>query len=333
MMYANISEEFPCLSRAEFLSLMERKEGFRELLPLTGIELFELKDAKDAVEMQMKSSTVKSVGVLHMLIDAEGHVEIFTCPESFGSIEVRRIQGMGRKMRREEAKARVERELRDRCGAVRAKAAPEMELYISEGLLIAGSPLSREGKGEIMGRNPHSLPFYKPGALNPWYARLLVNLSSPERGGMIYDPFCGTGTIPIAASELWKEMEMICSDIRRDMCAGAKKNLEVLSKLPFEVVRADASQMPFREKLFQSVVSDPPYDRSVRSLYSGARDLLNRTIEQLSRLMKSGGRLVISVDEEISRGIPIPGDFEQKFKCLMYVHNRLTRAILVMERK
>lgn len=332
-MYANISEKFPCLSRAELLSLLENKGGFKEVASLTGIVLFELENIEEAVEAQRKSSTIKSAGIVLSLFDAKGRLEYLKCVESFSKIEVKRIQGMNRKVSREDAAAIILKELMKECRTIRKIGAPEIEVFITEGLIVVGLPLSKESKGEIMGRNPHNLPFYKPGALNPWYARLLVNLASPDKKGIIYDPFCGTATIPLAASEIWNNLEILCSDIRRDMCAGAKKNLEVLSRLPFDVIRADAASLPFRQTIINYVVSDPPYDRSVKSFYSEAVDLLHKTLENLSSLVKKEGRIVISIDENIAKKLIVPEEFEYIFKCPMYVHNRLTRTILVMKKK
>lgn len=333
LFYADISEKFPCLSRAELVSLLEKEKSFREVYHFTGLALFELESRESLVLAQRRSSTIRSVGAVSIALDALGRIWHLKCVESFGDIRVKRVQGMNRKMKREDAARAVEKLLNERCGAERRSSAEPIDVYMSEGVIIAGTPISSEGKGDVMGRNPHNLPFYKPGALNPWYARLLVNLASPGHGEKLYDPFCGTATIPLAASEVWTGLELLCSDIRRDMCAGARRNLEELSGAPFEVFRADASLIPARGGAFDFVVSDPPYDRSVRSLYSEAADLLSKTLFQLSNLLKSGGRVVASVDEQIARRLSIPSEFEQKFRCPMYVHNRLTRTILVLVRK
>ncbi|MEM0021750.1 MAG: hypothetical protein QW039_03810 [Fervidicoccaceae archaeon] len=328
MAYANISGKHACLSRAEMLSLLENKEGFREIASFTGVELFEIGDLNSIVWAQSVSSTLKSVGKVLLILGAKGEIRHFACPDSIGEVEIRRMQGMNREMGRERALKTIEGLLRDRCGNLEGGQG-KVEIFLTDGVIIVGESLSSKGKGELMSRNPHTLPFYKPGALNPWFARLLVNLASPFGGKAVYDPFCGVGTILLAASELWN-IELLCSDIRRDMCAGSKANLGALSPQPFEIVRADALHLPMRRGAFSHVVSDPPYNRSIRSLYSAPTELLSGALQQISETIEKGGRIVISIDEDLARSVSIPEGVFLKHKCPMYVHNRLTRAVMVM---
>lgn len=330
LIYANISEKFPCLSKAELISLLGKNAQFKEVASFTGMEIFEIGDVNEAIKAQRYSSTIKSVGMLSLIIDSVGEVKFFECLGLPKDVEVKRIQGMNRGLRREKAVKKVIEIIDRECGtATLEHRGGPLEVFLTDGVVIAGVQLSAEGKGEIMQKNPHNLPFYKPGALNPWYARLLVNLASPDMGKVLLDPFCGTATIPLAASEVWG-VESLCSDIRRDMCAGAKKNLESLSKTPYEVIRADASFLPLREGSFSYAVSDPPYNRSVRSLYSNASDLISRANQQIYDLIRPGGIVVLSVDEGLALKMKVPDGFEVRFRCPMYVHNRLTRTIMVM---
>jgi len=66
----------------------------------------------------------------------------------------------------------------------------------------------------------------KTGVLPAKLARILVNLSRVHEGGKLWDPFCGSGTIPMMA--LLNGIDVYCSDIDPSAVTNCKKNIEWL---------------------------------------------------------------------------------------------------------
>ena len=88
------------------------------------------------------------------------------------------------------------------------------------------------------------------GMLPPKLAQILINLSLIPDGGTVYDPFSGTGTIPMEALLLGHPI--IASDVSPAQCERTKQNLrwvwqEMLS----------TAQPPFRV-FSQDIVTHPP---------------------------------------------------------------------------
>ncbi len=77
------------------------------------------------------------------------------------------------------------------------------------------------------------------GMLPPKLAQIMLNLSQIKKGEVVYDPFCGTGTVLIEAALLG--FTAMGSDIDEKMVAATQKNLAAL-KLVGEVFLHDAAK-------------------------------------------------------------------------------------------
>ncbi|AFH42978.1 MULTISPECIES: TRM11 family SAM-dependent methyltransferase [Fervidicoccus] len=332
LFYALLSGKYPCLSRSEFISLLEFYEG-NIVLELTNTTIFEVEDETDAINIQVRSSTIKEVGRVIGIIPSKGEPLFFKyCPNGKIYIKPHRIQGFLKSLDGNALVSIALSFIKKNCIESRKEDKKTVRVIAADGVLIIGELLSDRGKGDIISQNPHNLPFYKPGALNFWFARLLVNLSISKEGRVFYDPFCGTGSLPLSALNDW-EFISICSDIRKDMCYGAKRNLKTLSKVnEFEIIRADARHLPIRERSIGFVATDPPYGRSVKSLFSDSTNLSQDSLKELANILDFGGKIVFSLDRNIAEKLIIPEGLKIKSRCPMYVHNRLTRIIMVMQK-
>jgi tRNA G10 N-methylase Trm11 len=244
--YFIINQQYPCLSRTELESLLKKYRCGRIVGEFTGLLVIEDCSDRKVILIQKKSSTLKESGKIFAITESDPKAlnkKLSFLKNYCGHklyLKVERIQELGKHFRQNDVikviMSYFKKYCRKHCGKKEKKT---LKVILTDGALFIVEPLSNTKKGEIIRQNPHNLPFYKPGALNPWYARLLINIAS-DKAKIYYDPFCGTGTIPLAASEIWKT-ESICSDIRRDMCAGALKNSVELNRDSFiNVVRADA---------------------------------------------------------------------------------------------
>ena len=65
-------------------------------------------------------------------------------------------------------------------------------------------------------------------AISPRLARIMINLSQVEKGGILLDPFCGIGVI--LGESLLREINVIGVDFDKNATENAKKNIDWLRK-------------------------------------------------------------------------------------------------------
>ncbi len=338
--YFIINMQHPCLSKAELETLIGYLDVKTQTREYTGVITASLSDDKKAIELQERSATIKEAGRIISIAEADEQeiykaiIDLSYCPKKKPYVKPTRIQRLGKHLSQKQLITTILKAFKNNC---KQKLPSQDKIIIraiyTDGIIIIGEALSQKKKGDILSQNPHNLPFYKPGALNPWFTRLLVNLSlKKEKKHILYDPFCGTSTIPLTAINEWG-IESICSDIRRDMCAGARKNLEELAKKQaYHIIRADARNPPLRSGTITNIVTDPPYGRSVRSIASTEETLAQETINRIPDIMENASTLVFSLPIEISEKLVFPKEIKIERECLMYVHNQLTRKIMVLEK-
>lgn len=341
------SGDHPCLSAAEFSSLLPKA---RVLHQLTQVSLFEhSSDDPFIARAQRISSTIKSVGRVLAITDAgeEREEELvrkmdIECilPEGPVNVTFTRIQSFSKHLRKDRLVDAVREYFRRKCGRrVRSgKPRPGMvnvSIILTDGLVIVSRLLSWEGKGILLSDNPHNLPYYAPGALNRWLANLLTNLASRgDPHAIVYDPMCGTGSVGIP--HLDRGGLFLCSDIVRWHCRGALRNLALAAGGGLgQVFRADARSLPLRAEGVDAVLTDLPYGRSVRGRGGGEVELALGFLEGLgeSGVIRRGGRLVFMAPLEW-QAMLVGGlrGFVLEHACPMYVHEGLTRVVVVARR-
>ncbi len=339
--YFLINQSYPCLSRTELDSLIEVLGEGEIIQEFSGVLLAKLDSEKTAINIQKKSSTIKESGRLLAISErsteaiSEAFRNLNYCPRGKPYLKSHHIQGSGRGFPSETTTNMVMKALKEKCEKTSVSWKEDkstIRIIHTDGIVVIGELLSNERKGKILGKNPHNLPYYRPGALNPWFTRLLVNIGASHHKCILYDPFCGTGTIPLSWINDWKE-EALCIEIREDSCRGALKNSGILGNPTLiHVVRADATRPPLRSKMHASVVTDPPYGRSVRSVGGTEERVVQLFLNNLPQVVDRG-KIVLSMAHDTASKLRLPGEILKKRSCLMYVHNRLSREILLAERK
>lgn len=112
----------------------------------------------------------------------------------------------------------------------------------------------------------YNKPFRDPksGMLPPKLAQIMINMAQPQKDALIYDPFCGSGTILMEA--MLMTHSVIGSDIQEKNVAGAENNLKWLkqnfnlpSSLTFKIVHANAVKInpELISKRAQIIVTEP----------------------------------------------------------------------------
>lgn len=137
----------------------------------------------------------------------------------------------------------------------------------------------------------------KAGTLHPPIASAIALLSGIRIDGILLDPFCGFGTIPIEASRIEPKLAIFASDIDPSSVELARTNAEhTNAKMSFVV--ADAGQLPFAYRAFDRIVCNPPWGQTVKP-QGRLRSDKTAFWRELSRTLHSEGRAVIlsGVDE------------------------------------
>jgi tRNA (guanine10-N2)-dimethyltransferase len=167
-------------------------------------------------------------------------------------------------------------------------------------------------------RRPDLRPGFFPVSMKPKLARALINLSGVQHG-KIFDPFCGTGGILLEGAMIGLEVEG--SDLDKNMVLAAKKNfLEYQVYGEFSV--ADARKKIVKAK---AIVTDPPYGRraslkksEIESLY---KDFLNHVYSFTDTVVLM-----------YPKGMNLVTSFKISFQCEEYIHNSLTRIIVILKK-
>ena len=157
-------------------------------------------------------------------------------------------------------------------------------------------------------------------------SRCLVNLTGVREGGVILDPFAGTGSILLEADIVGADSLGI--DVSRKMVRGAKRNQEKFGQRWLGIVLADSLSLPL--KRVDAIATDVPYGRAASTEGSATRAIFDGLVVQSGRLLH-GGRLVVMHPLDL----PVSSDesFDVEGEHLIYVHRKLTRVITVMRKR
>ncbi len=192
-------------------------------------------------------------------------------------------------------------------------------------------------------RRPHLRPFFLPGVITPKIARALVNLSEiKEGGGVLLDPFCGTGGILIEAGLIRCATTLVGIDVQKKVARGAEANLRFYG-LGANLAVGDASKMALRDDSIDAIVTDPPYGRS--SLVSGVgyftavsrslfrESLYRNALAEFHRVLKKRGKVVVISNSDSIYSLSREYGFRILNRCKYRVHKSLSRYIAVLEKQ
>lgn len=147
----------------------------------------------------------------------------------------------------------------------------------------------------------------KKGMLPPKVARAMVNLALSETvvpGTLVYDPFCGTGTILMEALE--RGAQVVGSDLAREAAVGAQTNLAWFAgrfHLPtnFEVFQSDVAHvLPANlPKAVDAIVTEPflgkpqPQTDELPGMFRGLEKLYLGAFSQWRGILRKTAKIVI----------------------------------------
>lgn len=133
--------------------------------------------------------------------------------------------------------------------------------------------------------------FIHPAMLNPLIAASIAYIFEPKKDTLIYDPFCGSGTIPIEIAYVYEDVSILASDISETFVKGAILNAReagVIDRIQFLV--SDAQYSTFKEQSIDIVVTDPP--RGHREVVDPV-SLLDKIFKSFKNILKRNGLLIL----------------------------------------
>lgn len=167
-------------------------------------------------------------------------------------------------------------------------------------------------------------PFFSPISIHPRIARSMVNLANCSEGETMIDPFCGTGGMLIEARDM--EINAIGIDIIEKMVGYSIGNLDHYG-LKAEVIEDDVEASSNYQ--FKAIVTDPPYGLSTTTRGEGVSELMIRSMNIFSKIMKKGERIVMALSNP---ELVIDSNYDEIYRFQWYIHKSLTRNILVLEK-
>lgn len=193
---------------------------------------------------------------------------------------------------------------------------------------VFGVKLAEVSPTPFVERRPKKKPFFHPSAMPAKLARCMVNLAKPKTGELVFDPFCGTGSILIEAALIG--CHILGLDIQRRMVKGAIKNMKYFNVNPEGIIVADAGKPPITK--VSCVVADPPYGRSASTMKRTTKQIVEEFLEAV-REMLSRGKLVCIAAPKTLNVTSLAAKFGYKHleSHFVYVHRSLTREIAVFE--
>ena len=176
-------------------------------------------------------------------------------------------------------------------------------------------------------RKTRNLPFDHPISLHPKFARCLVNLANVRAGGVLLDPFCGTGAILAEASLVGAKA--IGTDVSEKMIEGTRSNLASMG-IEAELRDSDVGAIPEVISRVDGIATDPPYGRSTSTLGEPIPRLLERAFRAFAEVLDGGGKVALALhDASLLDNLP---DFRILERHELRVHRSLTRNFFVLER-
>ena len=194
---------------------------------------------------------------------------------------------------------------------------------------IFGVKLAEIAPKPFVERRPKKKPFFHPSAMAAKLARCMVNLAKPKTGELLFDPFCGTGSMLIEAALIG--CRVLGLDIQRRMVRGSLKNLAYFHINPEGVIVADARNTPITK--IECVVTDPPYGRSATTLKRTTKQIVEEVLMTVHGMLDNGRRVCMAAPKTLNIGhIGTVLGYTHLESHFVYVHRSLTREIAIFEK-
>jgi 23S rRNA G2445 N2-methylase RlmL len=144
-----------------------------------------------------------------------------------------------------------------------------------------------------------------PGSLHPPVAAALARIARHPGGGLVADPFCGDGTIPVEVALADPSARVVAADLDRDRLGNASVNA-AQAGVPVRFVRADAGAPLLRSGQLDQVITNPPWNRAVGAAGRAAAGLAPFW-RQLPAAFGPRGRVAVIADAGLGTAASLRG--------------------------
>ena len=135
-----------------------------------------------------------------------------------------------------------------------------------------------------------------PWSSNPVLAAILIRLAKITDDQSVHDPFCGTGTLLIAARRANASVRLSGSDHDHLAAGLARANLSD-HDASADLRQADAIPFPHPDRTLDRVVSNLPFGKQVGN-HSVNTALYPAVVGELARTLSRGGRAVLLTEDK-----------------------------------
>lgn len=144
-----------------------------------------------------------------------------------------------------------------------------------------------------------------PGSLHPPVAAALARIARHPGGGLVADPFCGDGTIPVEVALADPSARVVAADLDQDRLGNASVNA-AQAGVPVRFVRADTGGPLLRSGRLDQVITNPPWNRAVGAAGRAAAGLAPFW-RQLPAAFGPRGRVAVIADAGLGIAAGLPG--------------------------
>lgn len=198
-----------------------------------------------------------------------------------------------------------------------------IRVFAAEETFFVTKQLFEYSEKEFLCRRVNARPYHHPTSLQPWWGRLLLNLSG-VKDGTVLDPFCGAGGIILEAGMLG--IKGVGVDKDESVVEGARENLWFFHA--DECVIEHADFLEWEGNKFDAIVTDLPYGRSSQLFGEELHGLYSKAFE---KMLTHSKKAVVMGPEDLSELLEESG-WRVASVFDFYVHKSLRRWIHVCER-
>lgn len=321
--WIELSGEHPTLPRAEALAAFEAE----------GVQLREVSWSSKVLRLNAVGAVARAaarLGLAHVVCEELAHGDLQDLRAFARSVELggktfrTRARSFGVGLDRSAVEGPLGADFGKTGRVDLVSPSLDFRVLVGEEFLL-GRVLHRVDRHGMETRTVTHRSFRLPISLHPKLARALVNLSRVPTGGLLVDPFCGTGGIVLEAARIG--LRPVAADIRRSMLVGARRSLRGLGAESAYLV-ADAGRGPWRPASLAGIAADPPYGRASSSRGEPVLRLYDRAFRSFAVALPPGryAAVVLPSDEAVEVG---QQHLELIERHTMRVHKSLVRNFCV----
>jgi 23S rRNA G2445 N2-methylase RlmL len=138
-----------------------------------------------------------------------------------------------------------------------------------------------------------------PAGINPALAYILCMVAKVSSQDIVYDPFCGAGTILITAEKFFNAEKILGSDLSGNAVDWTIENAQIagVPKKKVTIFRSNISQVKLQDESVDKVITNPPYGIRSKSHAENIK-IYESFLKKSYKFLKTGGSLVCITQEK-----------------------------------